>query len=125
LRIDKEVSAATVTVGDELLYTIRVQNLGVRATQLQVIDQLPTNLSYVPNSADANGTIVDEQLQWLIPLLEPGQSRSMSFRGIVDGGPSVVNGNYWVTSAEGGTTYGRPVITFVQGVRIYLPVMLR
>ena len=125
LQIDKEVSAATVAAGDELLYTIRVQNLGVRATQLQVIDQLPSNLSYVPNSADANGTIVDEQLQWLIPLLEPGQSRSMTFRGIVDGGPNVVNGNYWVTSAEGVTTYGRPVITFVQGGRTYLPMVLR
>jgi hypothetical protein len=37
----------------------------------------------------------------------------------------VVNSNYWVTSAEGVTTYGRPVITIVQGGRIYLPVMLR
>jgi uncharacterized repeat protein (TIGR01451 family) len=125
LQINKDVSTAAASAGDELIYTIRVQNLGVRATQLQVIDQLPTNLSYVPNSADANGTIVDEQLQWLIPLLEPGQSRSMSFRGIVDGGPSVVNGNYWVTSAEGVTTYGRPVITLVQGGNIYLPIVLR
>jgi uncharacterized repeat protein (TIGR01451 family) len=125
LQIDKQVSAAIVTGGDELIYTIQVRNLGLRATQLQIIDQLPLNLSYVPNSADVNGTFMDGEVRWLIPLLEPNQSRSMTFRAIVNSGPSVVNSNYWVTSAEGVTTYGRPVITIVQGGRIYLPVMLR
>jgi uncharacterized repeat protein (TIGR01451 family) len=125
LQINKDVSSPAASAGDELVYTIWVRNFGLRATQLQVVDQLPANLSYVPSSADANGSFKDDQVQWLIPLLESGQSRSMTFRGIIDSGPSVINSNYWVTSAEGVTTYGLPVITSVQGGNIYLPIVLR
>ena len=124
LQIFKEVSSLTATTGNELIYTIRVQNIGIRATQLQVVDHLPANLSYVPQSADSNGIVVNEQVQWSIPLLEPGESRSMTFRGIVEGGSDVVNDNYWVTSAEGVTAYGLPVTTTVQGGNVYLPLVL-
>jgi len=128
LQIDKQVSAEVVATGDELVYTIWVRNLGFRATQLQVVDQLPSNLSYVPGSADANGSFDGGEVQWLIPLLEPGESRSMTFRGIVGSGSEVVNGNYWITSAEGVTTYGQPVITLitvVKGGNTYLPIIIR
>jgi hypothetical protein len=49
----------------------------------------------------------------------------MTFRGIAGSGSEVVNDNYWITSAEGVTTYGQPVITLKKAGNTYLPIIIR
>ncbi len=126
LEIEKTVSAAKAEKGDELIYTIQVRNLGALATQLEVYDNLPSALAYVSDSATGNGILDGNQLQWLIPLLQSGESRTVSFSAIVEGNGRIVNDDYWVTSAEGVTATGPPAITVVGGSgTIYLPLILK
>ncbi len=125
LQISKQAAPESVELDEELLYTIHVVNLGARATLLNVYDQLPSNGSFVANSATANGLLSGDQVQWLIPLLDPGQSKELSFRVIVRSGPVITNGNYWVNSAEGASAQGAPVVTPVIGGGLYLPLIIK
>jgi uncharacterized repeat protein (TIGR01451 family) len=125
LEISKLASPDPVKAGDELLYTIRVANLGQQATGLVITDTIPSNSTYVADSATGSGRLVGDQVRWQIPVLEPEETRTFSFRVEVGGGREIVNEYYGVSSAEGITAVGSPVTITIRGGAIYLPVILR
>jgi uncharacterized repeat protein (TIGR01451 family) len=127
LRISKTASPSPVGLGEELLYTIRVTNLGQQATELVVTDVVPLNTSYVVGSASAGGQLVGGQMEWSLPVLQPEESVYLTFRVTVLEGEEVVNAEYGVTCVEGVTAVGEPVITpiFSSAERFFLPLIQR
>jgi len=130
LRITKSASPNPVKLDAELLYTIKVENLGRRATFLLITDTIPANTGYVVNSASAGGQLVGNQIQWQILELDVGESKTFEFRVKVGSGTEVVNNQYGVTSAEGVSAVGSPVVTTITqdpkgSGDIYLPILLK
>lgn len=128
LKISKEATPETVKVGDEILYNILVENLGQQATGLIIEDTLPKNTSYVPGSANLAGQLVGNQLQWQWPILAQEGSKTFTFRVTVDGGNEIVNDDYSVSSSEGVTAWGAPVVVTVMTGgpgEVYLPIILK
>jgi uncharacterized repeat protein (TIGR01451 family) len=125
LFITKSASPDPVPADSELKYTIRVLNLGQLATSLVITDAIPNDTSYVPDSATGGGLLVGDMLVWQVPVLEPGERQSLSFRVAVGRGSSVVNDQYGVVSAEGVSAKGTPVVTPIVGGQsvIYLPII--
>jgi len=127
LEITKRATPSPVVRGNELLYTIYVTNLGQQATSLVVTDTVPVNTQYVVGSATAGGQLVGGQIQWSLPVLEPGQTVSLSFRVVVLEGEFVVNSDYVVTCSEGVSAKGDPVTTpiITPFSRIFMPTVLK
>lgn len=125
LEIRKSASPDPVFAGDELLYTIRVTNLGQQATELVVTDTIPVNGTYIAGSASSGGMLVGNQVRWQIPVLEAEETRTFFFRVKAGGGREIVNADYGVTSAEGATAIGTPVTTTIRGGILFLPVIRR
>ena len=127
LEIVKWAHPSPVAQGGELLYTLRVTNLGQQATEVAISDPMPANTEYVPGSATAGGKLVGNVVEWKFPLLLPGEQRTVSFRVTVGQAQEIVNAGYGVTCAEGVSDQGPPVRTRVAGATrgVYLPVILR
>jgi uncharacterized repeat protein (TIGR01451 family) len=128
LRITKTASPDPVDLGGELAYTLRVLNEGRQATRVVVADTLPSNAAYVPGSATEGGEQVDDQVRWVIPMLQPLESRTLAFRVTVESGVRVLNRVYSASSAEGVSAVGIPLWTDISGVEgglLYLPIILR
>jgi uncharacterized repeat protein (TIGR01451 family) len=128
LQIVKTAKPDPVEVGQELAYTIRVVNLGQKATSVVITDTLPENTEYVAGSASGSGKLVDGQVRWEISVLDAGEARTFTFRVVVNGGSEVVNELYAVRCAEGVADAGTPLITRVGkagGLRICLPVVFK
>ncbi|MDX1435620.1 MAG: hypothetical protein R3335_02335 [Anaerolineales bacterium] len=124
--ISKFTDPTSAKFGQELLYTIKVTNLGQQATELSVYDTLPSNVQYVSGSATAGGQLVGNQVRWSIPVLEPGKTRLLSFRVVPLTGLLIVNADYGVSSVEGVSASGEPVYTPIipKGI-IFLPFIVR
>jgi uncharacterized repeat protein (TIGR01451 family) len=122
LRITKSATPDPVDKDANLYYTIRVTNLGQRATKLVITDTVPGNTTYV-----AGGLLKGNCVQWNILVLESGESHSVVFQVTAGSGKEVVNDQYAVTCAEGVTAKGAPVITRIEGGtrEVYLPLVLR
>jgi uncharacterized repeat protein (TIGR01451 family) len=125
LKITKSATPNPVRAGEELLYQIIVENLGQQASDLVIVDTIPLNTEYIENSSSSGGKFKNGQIQWEIPVLEPGQKRKFEFRVLVGSGDEIVNDTYMVTCAEGAVGIGRPVITEITRQKLYMPVVLR
>jgi uncharacterized repeat protein (TIGR01451 family) len=127
LHISKQATPGTVELGDEIQYTILVQNLGQRATGLTIVDKLPENTIYVPSTANLSGQLSGDQVQWIWPILGQNESKIFSFRVTVDGDSDIVNDEYFVSSVDGVTAWGSPVVTIVQSEPggLYIPLILK
>jgi uncharacterized repeat protein (TIGR01451 family) len=129
LVITKRASPDPVKQGAELRYTVRVVNLGQRATSLIVTDTVPANTTVITDGITAGGEFdeLSGQVWWEIDFLEPGKSRTLEFWVTVDSGTEVRNALYAVRCAEGVVAVGKPVVTRVTEVAydIYLPLVMR
>lgn len=125
LFISKSASPDPVEIGSELIYTLDVLNAGQQATGLVITDAIPSNTSYVPGSATANGQLVGNHIRWETPVLKPGEDRTFAFRVRVNSGQQVVNEQYTVSSAEGIGATGARVVTRVSGHKVYLPIVMK
>ena len=127
LQISKSGSPDPVRLGNELLYTLRIVNLGQSATNLVVWDTIPDNTAYVVGSASAGGKLIGGQIRWDLTVLPPGEKQTLTFRVTVLEGKQVVNSDYGVTCAEGVIAFGESVITAVTQVstKVYLPLVSR
>ena len=117
LRITKTATPDPVLVGNPLLYQIQVTNLGQQATLLVVTDTIPANTSYIFGSASSGGQVVDNVVQWKLPVLNPGETLKLTFQVNVRGGKEIINDNYAVHCDEGVFAYGEPVVT-----RVWFPI---
>jgi len=125
LRITKSATPNQVRPGEELLYQIQVENLGQQATNLVIVDTIPSNTEYVKDSGSSGVKLVNGQVQWEIPVLEPGQKRVFEFRVLVGAGDKIVNETYMVTCVEGVVGIGRPLITQIIKQRLFMPIVYR
>jgi len=125
LFISKAASPDPVEVGSELIYTLDVVNAGQQATSLVITDVIPSNTSYVPGSATADGQPVGNHIRWETSVLKPGEDRTFAFRVRVNSGQEVVNEQYTVSSAEGISATGARVVTRVSGHKVYLPIVVK
>lgn len=127
LRISKSASPSPVRSGQNLEYTIRVTNLGQQATGLVISDTIPAGVTYVAGSASSGGVLLVDHVQWPLSVLEPGQSKDLFFSVKVGDGQIVINEAYGVSSAEGVSSQGTPVVTRIVGGKrfVYLPTILR
>ncbi len=126
LQISKTASPDRVRTGNELLYTIRVTNLGQQATGLEVYDSIPGNAQYVQGSASAGGQLVGNLVRWSFPVLDLGETRTFSFRVLAIGGREIRNTDYGVTSAKGAAASGIPLVTpVIPSGTMFLPLIVK
>ncbi len=125
LRLTKRATPDPVGLGEELLYTLRLRNLGQRATGLVISDTIPANTTYVPGSATKGGVLVGDTVRWEWPEIEAGRSEEFAFRVTVAGGSLIRNETYLAGCVEGIWAYGDPVETRVRGGLIYLPLVFK
>ena len=127
LRISKIATPDPVKVGNRLLYQIQVTNLGQQATLLVVTDTIPANTAYVFGSASSGGQEVDGVVNWILPVLKPGETLKLTFQVTVLGGIEIINASYAVRCDEGVSANGEPVVTRVWHPirRVHLPLAFR
>ncbi len=117
LFISKTASPDPVRVGGTLLYRIHVTNLGQQATLLAISDTVPAYTTYITGTASSGGQLVGDSVQWIMPVLNPGESLDLTFQVIVRGGNEIINDHYLVKCDEGVVAFGEPVVT-----RVYYPM---
>jgi uncharacterized repeat protein (TIGR01451 family) len=127
LRISKIATPDPVLVNTSLLYQIQVTNLANQATLLVVTDTVPANTSYIFGSASSGGQLVGDQVQWTLPVLNPGESFNLTFQVKVLGGNTITNDSYAVRCEEGVSAYGDPIVTQVRYLvkRVLLPIITK
>ena len=125
LQIFKKAEPDPVKIGNELLYTVEVVNLGQTATELEVWDTIPVNTTYVDGSASAGGTMVDGKIVWYLPVLNPFDQQKLYFKVTANYGFEIINSDYGVTCSEGVGAIGDPVITGIKYYYQFLPVIIR
>jgi uncharacterized repeat protein (TIGR01451 family) len=104
LRLSKAASATNLNVGDELVFTLSVTNVGTPNTdQIQVTDSLPAAFGFSGYGA-STGTFNDTTGIWDLGYLATGASASISITGTVNGG----SGGSWVTNNASITRMNRP-----------------
>jgi uncharacterized repeat protein (TIGR01451 family) len=113
LFISKKATPDPVAAGSALLYQIKVTNLGQQATMLTITDTVPANTGYVFGSASSGGLLVGDTVEWTLPVLNPGESLTVTFMVTAQGGKEIVNEKYVVRCAEGVVAVGEPVVTRV------------
>jgi uncharacterized repeat protein (TIGR01451 family) len=126
LHITKTAAPDPVMRGSPLLYQIEVANLGRQATLLVITDTIPANTEYIVGSASSGGMLVDDQVQWHLPVLKPGESLKLTFQVRVLSGYEVTNASYRVSCDEGVSAVGEPITTQVSytGRRVMLPIIV-
>jgi gliding motility-associated-like protein/uncharacterized repeat protein (TIGR01451 family) len=88
LTITNTVSNPTPNFGEEIVFTITVNNVG-QGTILNTLvsDLIPSGYEFV--SASVSSGVYDASQLWTIPILNPGESETLEIRVIV-----LPNGNY-------------------------------
>ncbi len=88
--LEKYVTPTTASYGDVVTFIIRVKNVGdVQANEVEVIDDLPQGLDYIPGTSKVGG-VKDEPersgniLKWKIPVILPKKAVEISFRAKVE-----------------------------------------
>lgn len=77
LGITKEANSATVTLGENITYSIRVSNTGnTFATAITITDVLPAGTSFV--SANFGGLHQNGVVTWNIGIISPGQTLTLT-----------------------------------------------
>ena len=76
LAVEKFAEPSTVRIGDEIVYSISVLNIGPgRAENIQITDQLPEGLTHLTD--DGEGAYEKQSGVWSIPCLEMTESRTL------------------------------------------------
>ena len=123
-----KLAPSAVRSSDWITYTLSVANQGgAAAAHLVVTDTLPAHTDYV-----GGGTRVGDVISWTATSLAPGAALTFTFTVTPVGGikvivplKGIVNGDY-VAGAEGGyRAAGAPVVTLVDPMQVYLPLIAR
>ncbi len=117
VHISKTAGPDPVAPGQPLTYTLLVDNLGnVELDGLTVTDSLPVYTTFA--WADAGGALVGDQVRWLSQTVPAGQSLVLRFGVTVTAGLThgtlINNGDYGLSTPEGLTAFGEPVIVPVE-----------
>ncbi|MFZ4662793.1 MAG: hypothetical protein ACOYNY_37655, partial [Caldilineaceae bacterium] len=124
--LTKRASAATVTTGTVVTYTMRLTNTtGALLQNLYVVDRLPAGLTSVGANYKVSGatgpavTLQTSTLAFTATALLPGGQLTLTLAARVDGGLSsglvLTNTVYMTTTTTNGVQYGQakaPITTF-------------
>lgn len=80
--VEKNISlrpSTTVSIGDKIIYTIKVTNNGVTALNIPVTDTMPANTYFVSGEAQRSGY----ELSWNVSLAA-GESKTLSYTVALD-----------------------------------------
>ena len=104
-----KINGKVVGKGEELLYKITYTNTDGLPAKVTITDTIPQYTSYVAGSVDNGGTISNGVITWVLEL-DPGESKTVSFKVVVDGvkGQTVSNKAFAV---EGNNTFETESIT--------------
>jgi len=86
LPLTKSANMMNAAPGYPITYYLTYSNTGAAsATNVVITDSLPTDLTYVPGSADGGGTYTSaaNTLTWALPTLAPGQWGQITFRATI------------------------------------------
>ena len=87
LSITKESSRTSASIGDTVEYLLKISNSNGPATNVEVVDNLPTGLLYLKRSSRLNGRKIeepavkqDQTLIWQLGNLEAGDQLELRYR---------------------------------------------
>lgn len=111
-----------VAEGQSFLYTLEVTNSGgASATNLMLNDDLPSGVIYL-GGGELSGNVV----QWQFASLEAGATLTATMSVVPAAGVQViVNNTYSVSAAGGLQANGAPVLTLVDPLHVFLPIISR
>jgi uncharacterized repeat protein (TIGR01451 family) len=126
LRLTKRASASGVNVGNDLVYTLRYQNIGNQvATGVVLTDILPSQVT-LTGILSQSQLISSDPLVWSIGSVTPGlPPGEIVITTTVNGGWGTTISNVAEIRALG--TYGgyAEVFTAIRLAKFYLPIMIR
>ena len=109
----------TARSGEPITTTFIVSNSGlVTATNVLITNTLPVGVVYV-----SGGTRVGNVVSWTVSSLAP--AATASFSQVVTSTVTVVNNEYRVSATGGYSAIGSPLVTIVDPLQVYLPVLRR
>ena len=91
LQLIKTASPAIINVGDDVTYTLQLDNIGYSdATGVVVLDKLPEGLTYVTH-ATASGNYDETTGHWTVGNLPSGEKAILSIAATVDKAGEITN----------------------------------
>jgi len=85
LSLTKTVSSSSPKPGDTVSYTLNYCNTGnTTATNLTLIDSLPTGITYVKGSVSKGGNFASTAITWTLGTLSAGASEQATFQATVN-----------------------------------------
>lgn len=115
ISLEKQVSSPTVPLGQPVTYTVRIENRGARATDFNLVDELPQGLALQVHSLSVTTGISDTErnkITWSGTLAE-GASAEISYAAIPPStsSPGEIVENVAVLQAGGRTLEAAATIT--------------
>ncbi len=96
--------------GDELLYKVTFTNAGMDAVDIKITDKLPTNTTYIADSADNGGVYVNGEIVWDLNV-PAWQTVTVSFKVKVNTGIGAVIIENKATATDGTNNYETNIVT--------------
>jgi uncharacterized repeat protein (TIGR01451 family) len=107
----------TAQSGDPITYTLTVDNIGLAtATGLTISNTLPAGANHV-----GGGTLAGNVVSWNAGSLAPSSSVQVSY--VVTATTTLINTDYRASATGGYAATGSPVVTIVDPLQAYLPLV--
>ena len=125
LRVTKKGSAPVVGVGDELVYTLRYQNMGnTTATGVVLTDTFPSDISVVGVYPPAM-SLTNQQGVWNLASLAPSATGKIVITTTVGGNPARTLHNVVAITGHDSFPGHAELDTQVRCFLLYLPLVMR
>ena len=125
LHLTKQGSAPAVEVGDELVYTLRYENIGNQAaTEVELVDTLPSDVT-VTGVYPAPATQTSQQITWELEALNPGESGEAVITTTIGGSGDRTLSNVADITGPGSFSGHAELDTPVRPKLLYLPIVTR
>ena len=82
--VDLSIDGKKVYSGDTLLYTISYTNTSYDVVDLEIVDEIPENTTYVDGSASNGGVYQNGEIVWEIEDVQPWTTVTVAFMVTVD-----------------------------------------
>ena len=125
LHLTKQGSAPAVELGDELVYTLRYENIGNQAaTEVELVDTLPSDVT-VTGVYPAPTPPTSQQVTWELETLNPGESGEAVITTTVGGSGGATLHNVADITGPGSVSGHAELDTPVRQKLLYLPIVTR
>lgn len=105
--------------GEPITTTFLIGNQGIlTATNLLITNTLPSNALYL-----SGGIRVGDVISWTVGSLAPSASATVSY--VVTATTTIINADYGVSATGGYSASGLPVVTIIDPLHVYLPLLRR